>query len=393
MNTSTKYSAQAPLAGYLFQCRLALLRGLQIVKTKANVQISIETFDDIAFENDDIAECLMQAKHSLTDKPLNDLSVDFWKTVRVWLSLLDDGIVQLSSLSLFFITTATAEGDTAVSKLRSGSTTDDKLQARDLLKAAASKSQNASIDDVRQKFLALSDPEIDLLLARVEVIDGHPNLVDTMDEIEGELLLLAPTKAPLAAQYLEGWWLDEIGRRLVDNTLHPIEAQSIVKRANDIGRMLGEDSLPIDDPKKIGAKTYGIEDENTNLVKQMRIIQAPDSSIRRGVNDFYRASAQKSKWARESLLIDGENQQYDERVFDIWARKFDEEVFLSDEGDEAKIAAGQKVFFWSMQQSVGFRNVVETWMTSGTFHALSDRSMIGWHPDYQRILQQEQEDA
>jgi hypothetical protein len=41
---------------------------------------------------------------------------------------------------------------------------------------------------------------------------------------------------------------------------------------------------------------------------------------------------------------------------------------------------------WASQQEVQFRNVVETWITAGSFHSLSDRLEIGWHPDYLSLL-------
>ena len=42
----SKYNAGPSLAGYLFQCRLALLINLQMAKKKPNGHISIEKFDD-----------------------------------------------------------------------------------------------------------------------------------------------------------------------------------------------------------------------------------------------------------------------------------------------------------------------------------------------------------
>ena len=394
MTESTKFSAAAPLAGYIFQCRLALLRGLQIVKTKANCQISIEKFDDVAFETDNVAECLMQAKHHIEAKSLTDKSPDIWKTLRVWMHQLQEGVIQLSSTSLFLITTAKADEGSAMSLLRSGSTAKDRVEARQLLKAAATASKSLETKPAREAFLKLSDEEIDAMLARVEVIDGHSNLTDTMDEIEGEMLIAAPDNVALASQYLEGWWLSEIGMRLIDASIPPISAQNIVKKANEIGKMFGEDSLPVDDPASLGVKPYSKDDEAHVFVRQMRLVKAPDSTIKRGVNDFYRASAQRSKWARENLLIDGETQKYDDKLQDAWGRKFDEETASLDLSDSEKCTEiGRTVFFWASRQSHGFRNVVETWITAGSLHGLSDRRLIGWHPNFEKLLQPEAADV
>lgn len=72
------------------------------------------------------------------------------------------------------------------------------------------------------------------------------------------------------------------------------------------------------------------------------------------MRDFYRAAAQRSKWARESLLLDGETADYDERLKDRWARRFDADCSGLDNDDEAgSLDAGRKIFFWASQMQIG----------------------------------------
>ena len=104
-----QFNASASMAGYLFQCRLALLRGLQLLKKKPNGQISIEKFDDVAFESEDIVDCLIQAKHHSSPKSLSDSSVDLWKTLRIWIEHSKKGALTTSDFRFNLITTATAE--------------------------------------------------------------------------------------------------------------------------------------------------------------------------------------------------------------------------------------------------------------------------------------------
>jgi hypothetical protein len=58
LNSSSQFDASASLAGYLYQCRLALLLALRELKRKPNCQISIEKFDDIAFHDEDYISTL-----------------------------------------------------------------------------------------------------------------------------------------------------------------------------------------------------------------------------------------------------------------------------------------------------------------------------------------------
>lgn len=231
--------------------------------------------------------------------------------------------------------------------------------------------------------MALNEQEADLLLSTIEIIDKHAGLADVLDEIQGELVLLAPDHPEKVTQALEGWWLSVVAKRLVgeDNTQIPL--QHLLKKAHEIGGWYGPATLPLSNPEDLGDKPYHPDDEAEVYVKQMRLLKLPEQTIHRGIRDFYRSHAQRSKWARESLLLDGESSRYDAKLQDHWERRFEAECAdVAAEDGSAKLKAGRNVFFWASQQQVGFRNIVETWITAGSFHALSDRMKVGWHPDF-----------
>jgi len=391
-----KFNASASMAGYMFQSRLALLRGLQLSKKKPNGRISIEKFDDVAFDSDDIVDCLMQAKHHSAPKSLSDTSVDLWKTLRIWVDQLKQGFLSASDLRFNLITTATAKPGSAMELLRPGASEADVKKAAGLLRKAATGSTNKSSEAGRASFLTLSVAEAETLLQRVEVLDRHPNLIDVMDEIEGELVLLSPNHSSTIASYLEGWWLGVVGKCLVTEGSAAVPVQHIIVKANEIGNMFKGDGLPLDDPASLGAKKYSAEDEAALFVKQMRAVQLNERAIHRGVQDFYRAAAQRSKWARENLLLDGEMSRYDSDLCDRFERRYDaciEAVVMGDQAGEARF--GRQMCGWASQQEVQFRNVIETWITAGSYHGLADRMKIGWHPNYLTLFSTEKgaEDA
>lgn len=390
MNEINKFGASAPMAGYLFQCRLALLRGLQLLKRHPNSLISIEKYDDVSFENGDHGKCLMQAKHHVAPKSLSDMSVDLWKTLRVWLETFEESSLTAGTSRRMLITTATADAGSAMSFLRPEHNSVARNEAHKLLRKAASESKNTATKEGRAAYLKLSDSEAELFLQSVEVYDNHPNLIDMMDEIEGELVLLSPEHKSLIAEYLEGWWLNVVAQHLIDNDAADIPVQNIIRKANEIGNQFKENGLPVDDPVAIGAKEYSESDEDALFVRQMRVIDLADNIIRRAVRDYYRSSAQRSKWARESLLLDGETESYDEKLQDRWARKFDADCAeCGDFSDGEKKKLGRAICTWATQEQIGFRNVVESWITAGSFHSLADRMHIGWHPEYTKLLEGE----
>lgn len=376
------FNASGSLAGYLYQCRLALLLGLQVLKKKPNSRISIEKFDDIAFEDENHAQCIIQAKHHIAAKSLTDNSVDLWKTLRIWVNDFKSGVIKSGDTRRLLITTAVAENESAMGRLRHGSTKDI-VGAREALQTAAKQSKNVDSKQGRDAFLSLTDKEAELFLTSIELIDGSPTLPDVLDEIEGELTLLAPNHADKIAEALEGWWLKVIAKHLIGKGDADIPLQDIIRKANEIGNSYGPDKLPLSNPDELGDKTYGPHEEEELYVRQMRLIGLSDSAIRRGVRDYYRAYAQRSKWARENLLLDGEVALYDAKLRDRWERRFDADCADLPSADaEKKCRIGLSVFNWASQEQIDFRNVVETWITAGSFQGLADRLEIGWHPEF-----------
>ncbi len=361
-----------------------------MAKKKPNGHISIEKFDDVAFEDEDYSKCLIQAKHHVSPKSLDDKSVDLWKTIRVWVDQLAQGIITLGSTKFVLITTSEAKEGSAMAHLRVGANAKDREVALSLLRQAAQKSKNQTTKTARAEFLALSDEKAKALLGQIEVLDKHSNLIDVKSEIEGEIVLIAPSHTDLAASNLEGWWLDVVGKCLVKENSATIPVQSIITKANEIGKMFGDDALPIDDPSALGAKEYTDDDEMEIFVRQMRVVGMLDRVVKRGAQDYYRAFAQRSKWARENLLLDEELGKYDSKLRDSWGRKFDAEIATSAPVDkQEKEATGRQICLWASQKSIPLRNIVETWITSGSFQGLSDRLKIGWHPDFQEIFEKE----
>lgn len=225
MKSSNQFDASGSLAGYIYQCRLALLLGLQAVKRKPNGQISIEKFDDIAFDNDDYLDCMIQAKHHISAKDLTDSSVDVWKTLRIWVQDFKSGMIANADTRRLLITTAIAPVGSAVSKLRPETSEEDRLAARISLQKTAKASTNQSSKEGRDLFLSLTDKEADLLVASIHVMDASPNLPDVLDDIEGELRILAPSHADKVTEMLEGWWLKVVAKRLVGEETMQIPLQ------------------------------------------------------------------------------------------------------------------------------------------------------------------------
>ncbi len=371
------------MAGYLFQCRLALLHGMELIRKNPDAVISIEKFDDIAFETDNFADCLVQAKHHVVPKSLGDKSEDVWKTLLIWIEGAQKGVFEVIKTTYMLITTAECPTGSAMSNLREGASEQNTDAAYGLLTIAAQESTSSTTEKARSAFLDMTPSEAKLLLSRVVVVDRHPNLIDVSSDIASHFLTLAPNNPELAAQYLEGWWLSRICLHLMGEDKQGIPVHHLILKAHEIGKMFSEDALPLDDPSKLDIKEYSKDDEARVFVRQMRAIKITDGMVRNATSDFYRAYAQRSRWSRENLILEDELSNYDEKLQDAWRRKFEAEILLKGaESEEEKVHLGRNIFLWATQESTPLRNVVEKWITAGSYHGLADRNKVRWHPDY-----------
>jgi hypothetical protein len=113
------HGAAASAIGYLFQCRYALLAGLRALPETPQLLISIEKFDDVAFEANGEPTELIQTKHHIERiGDLTDGSVDLWRTIGIWLARVIEDSEAPFRIKFVLLTTAHAPDKSAACFLR-----------------------------------------------------------------------------------------------------------------------------------------------------------------------------------------------------------------------------------------------------------------------------------
>ena len=90
------------------------------------------------------------------------------------------------------------------------------------------------------------------------------------------------------------------------------------------------------------------------------------------------------------MLLDEEAEGYDKVLIDAIQRERDAVLDESPYDDEdTKQSFGRKMFHWSRRHQQPLRNRHEIWLSSGSYQMLADRKLIGWHPEYELRLAEE----
>lgn len=375
------------MTGYLFQARYALLRALHESRRNPRYRLSIEKFDDVAFEDGHPIE-LIQTKHHGKRGNTSDRSVDIWKTLHVWIKQVRDDPSAVADTRFVLLTTNTASPGSALSKLRAAEDRNE-TQAIELLLSAATTSTNHATKPARDSFLALDNSTRKLLAQNIWVFDNAPDIIDVRNEIEDILHYTVPAnKMDAFMAYLEGWWFNRVVTALTDPSSSTISLTSIQNKVFEIQESFKSDNLPLDDTIDAMSPLTTSPHDNRVFVRQMNLVGVSQREVFMATHDYYRASGQRSRWARENLLLDGETDRYDRALWDAWRRQFLAAVAdANDDADDSVTqAVGKSVFRWACRHQKPLRNRDEIWLSSGSFQILSDAIRVGWHPQYESLL-------
>lgn len=384
----SKYSAAAPLIGYLYQCRLALLETLKRLKNNPSLTIAIETLDDVVFETEGNSKEIIQVKHHINRKAnLTDASSDLWKTFRIWCDLYFGEILQ-NDTTLYIMTTAKAPEGSAAYYLKAEDR--DIVNAERLLLQTAQTSVNKENEDAYFKFLALTSESRCELLESVFILDQCPLNKDIDHHLKKEVWgACHRSNIDQFLIYLEGWWFKRILKSLEIEQSGYILGEEMDSYFDELREQFKSDALPIHDE----LKTATVDQEfyqNYTFVHQLKLIEIGAKRIAIAVNNFYRAFEQRSRWIREDLILVGDIEDYEKLLVEEWEIHFETmcENLGEDVAEREKIRAAKTIFDWfEKDASIPIRpRCNEPFITRGSYHILSDRQKVGWHPEFRTRL-------
>ncbi|MFN4275359.1 MAG: ABC-three component system protein [Ferrovibrio sp.] len=379
-----KHNASASVTGYLYQCRYALLAGLRAIPATPELQLSIEKFDDVAFENAGEPVQLIQTKHHIgSSGSLTNASTDLWKTLLIWANkVAQDGDAVLRT-NFLLITTSTAPTGSAASYL--GIQGRDESRADDLLIETANTSTNKDNANAYAAYKALPLDIRLALLRAIQILDSSPNISDLYDEIVLELHhAVSRENIHKLAERLEGWWFNIVIAALSGNNT-PVSVLAIDQRLDDLREEFKKASLPVDYAGAVPSPEVVAELDKRPFVRQLRKIEIGRSRVEYAIRDFYRASEQRSRWLREDL-VDGETlSNYERQLIEAWQPRFASmiEELPNPCDPNVKIQAGKILYKWvETEADFPLRSVRERFLTHGSYHILANNNTVGWHPDY-----------
>ena len=383
---ASQFSASEPALGYLYQLRYALL---QILRLPEETTCFIEKDDDIDFTDADEGRILASLKHKAPGDALTDLSPDFWKSVRIWLTNYLNETKKPSSAKYILCTTGTVQVGSLLASFLPNTPLDGKLSARitEVLAGSDSKTIKKTTDLLTQ----LPQDQWSDFFRRITIYDCLERIQDVPELIITEKLRTVRTqfRRPVYER-LEGWWTNECIELLTGNRQDPFRSSEVSEMLSSITEQFREDNLPIDFENAEPVQGVNPDSDDRYFVKQLRAVGLGSGRITRAILDYYRAFEQRGKWQRENVTLTGEIGEYDDRLVDEWARirEIVFEELKADSSEEILQATGRKLLNdLSTRDHPNLRiraDVTATYVVMGSFHMLANEEVprVHWHPRF-----------
>jgi len=389
MTPSLDFSATDAALGYLYQVRLALLLALQRRRRNECFTVYLETLDDVVFENSGSNIELLQLKHHCDRAAsLTDASPDLWKSLRIWIEGRSDCSIP-EDAQFYLITTSNIRIGSSASYLTSEYRNESEALKKLQMTAATSKNQTNVLS--YKLFQGLSSDEKAALVRAITIIPNTPNIGEIEEGLRTEVrFIVKNNQLESFLERLEGWWYRRSIKQLINPNSSPILSEEIENQIDDLREQFKLDALPVDQDlidKEIDPSIY----EDRIFVQQVKLTGVRNARILAAVRDYYRAFEQRSRWIREDLLLVGDLDKYEKFLQEEWELYF---YRVADEmgdsvSEEAKRKAAQEIYAWVEQTCYPIRDQVKhPSLTRGSFHILSDKLKVGWHPDFQQRLEQ-----
>lgn len=379
------FTAAPSALGYLYQARLALL---MLLDREPGTVVSIESIDDVAFEqNGDHIERIQLKHHISSQGSLSDASTDLWKTLRVWCIAVSDGTVQLGKDAFSIVTTSSASKDSIAWKLHHESYGHRDIDgALTRLRAVAIDSQSRDNQPAYQVFMQLVPAQQEVLLQSVYVLDNAPNILDARHQVRSSIRYCTrPEYLDAVCERLEGWWAQRIIECLMVASANISHAELWAK-INDIQEQFRTDNLPIDYCDLPTPDETQLDERDKVFIEQLRLVMLSQPRIGKAIADYYKAFHQRSRWVRDELLFCDEWEKYEDRLKDEWERRFAimrEDMPVSPTEDDLR-QRGRNLFNWvDTDASIHIRSqCTEPYIMRGSYHILANDLRVGWHPEF-----------
>ncbi len=377
-------SAPGQFLGYSLQVTRLLDR---LLDAENDWVVSLEFFEDVGVESPEGMKIAEQDKSSLSGNPTADRSVSLWKTFSNWTDAIKCGDLDVNLTVFELYSTCQTHGE--IVDIFSSATTESSVKkaiedAKVKLNWGRVEQFPKDLFPLLSNFFSLEETKLLKLIENFHVLTPK---ISPYDDIKIKLAkLFCPDE--IVDQVMEhalGWI-----KIRVDNLISSKKNAIIKKsefRAEIISFIRAIDTRTI---LHSFAHKPQIDEINYELairtyVKQLDIVNFNDTIKMQAVIDYLLAATDRTEWSLKGYVNATSFIDYEDDLKRIWLN----EKMINDI-DNASLdesVKGQLLCLNCLKKHEKIQGLeVPLHFTAGSFHALADSQLIGWHSDFENEL-------
>ncbi len=336
-------------------------------------------------------------KSGLAHNPISDGSPSLWKTFANWVAARQDGTLPEGCKYILYV--AQPYDGAWVQRLSDCESAPeaDKL-VRKLRKEMKSKLEQPGEDGVGEalqaqliRLFSHSDKLIASIVTdfTLEKAESSP-----IEDVELELSRgVADNHVHDLTDSLLGWVKTRLMKQIKKGEPARIPYNDFRKQRLNVtqriaGRLIAFPESQID----VTSEQIAAQFVDSTYVRQLNLLQLNNDEIEVHVNHFLRASAQRVIWSEDGFLNKTNIERYEADLVDMW--KLSRSHIQRTKSEASPVVRGVEILFRCLDGRAQVESVpVPAFFLHGSFHAIANEPRIGWHPDWEGLLNAERKEG
>lgn len=345
--------------------------------------VCLEVFEDVSSHRSDGNLAAEQSKSYRSSNPLADRAVELWKSLRNWTDAASNGSLDPGCTTFILFAPNVKPGELA-QLLSSADSSESVVAVIDKIVAFSRETGSAEWQEHAKVVAATDRTLLGAIIKKFSVDSPAGSPAKTLPRLLKAKLISADVVED-ALNWAHGWI-----KTAVDALLEAGQPAK-VSYAQFHGAMLdfvkSHDRLVV---LRSYAGTPDIVDVNNHLafrcyVRQLRIIDLDHIDVLEAVNDYLRASVDRTEWARRGFVTENSLEDF-ERELEITWRNKKRKVTLGHSAASPQ-QQGQLLYADCMDHTLALDGLpTPPAFLRGSMHSIADDCKIGWHPEYATIL-------
>jgi len=384
-----KSNAPGQFLGYSIQLPRALYH---LLKSGPGDAVCIEGLGDVTTLTSDSCVIAEEDKSSITSNPLTDRSTNLWKTFSNWIEAINCGDLDVGKTK--FILYCNQSGSHGI--VDEFNSAQNQLEAKNAIDYAKAELNDTKPEhDIWKYYNFVVNQHETLLLDVIERFELQVGNGAGYDEVRNEIKvkLVPDNQIEFIMDNLSGWLLKEIIEKIKSRKLAVVSWDDFSRQFLVlIERIRKRELLDF-------TRVYPLSNEEVQkqvkidplYLRQLDVIGSSDDELIEAVIDFLKANTNRYEWIERGIIDEDIASDFESKLSTFWKNQRKRIKLTQSKLSEEE--QGQLLYTdcKSRQETIREMSPPESTI-AGTYHTLANEPVIGWHPNWDKLLSKQKEE-